>query len=240
MFFIVLLLINLLNCIFFQFKRKSDFIWIIHPFFYFLYNFLNKFIINFYKIYINNRERNKINKEIPALIDFLKSYVLAGLLLPSAIMEVQKQRKWCHAIEYSLQIISSNYAQGKSFRESLNLGIEISKIDQKQQFLCLLYLSLRLAYSTGENTASILEKVKQKTLDRLTLERKMKMVTAQMRMQSSVITSAPSFIAFVLYFVSPSYLLFFIHNSLGNLLLFIIIILNFLGAYFLHSILRIN
>lgn len=234
-----LFLINL----FFTFiinKNKYYYFFIIHPSIYFIilmairmFGLLNTF-------YIQRNEEKKITKEIPTLIDFLKSYMIAGLLLPNALEEVLKNKKWCRPISDTLNYICSNYMQGKSFKESLTNGINLVKYKKSRQYLCLLFVSLRLGYSTGENLTQILEKVKNKTQDRINLERKLKVTTAQMRLQATVIILSPLFLSIIVYFISPEYILFFFRTSMGLSLFILMIFMNICGAYFLNRILRIK
>ena len=224
----------------FEIKRNRDYLILIHPLIYFLYLFLNFIFIRGINYLLARREENKSMKEIPKLIDFLKSYLLAGLLLPNAMTAVLKQKKWCYPIRYSLTYICNHFDQGNSFKDSLSFGIEFTKAKKSRQYLCFLFLALRLGCSTGENLTQILEKMKDKTQDRLNLERKLKMTTAQMRLQSLVIILAPLFLSFILYLLSPEAILFFFRSPIGNILLVFMVILNIFGAYLIHQILRIK
>ncbi|MES2615767.1 MAG: hypothetical protein V4591_10165 [Bdellovibrionota bacterium] len=235
-----LFFINFFTFISFKRTSKKDYLFIFHPCIFIAVLLLIELFNVIKNFYSNFQEERKVTKEIPALIDFIKSYLLAGLLLPSALTFVLKQKKWCSPIQNSLSAICNNYAHGKSFQESLYCGINLTKTKQSYQYLCIFYLSLRLGYSTGENMTHILEKVKYKTQDRLNLERKLKMTTAQMRLQSLVIILSPFFLGFIIFLVSPEYILFFFQETVGRFLFIFMIILNVLGAYFLNRILKIR
>ncbi len=92
---------------------------------------------------------------------------------------------------------------------------------------------------SGENIINIIEKVKQKTQERLELNRKLKMTTAQMRLQALVILLSPVCLCFIIFFISPDYILFFINNYIGLTLLLLMVIFYILACYFLHKFLRI-
>lgn len=240
MIFIVLWSLNFILLLKFEISKKIDYLFLVHPIVYIFFKIFLEILekannkIRFY------REEKKIIREIPTLIDFLKSYMLAGLLLPAATMAVLKQKKWCYPIQYSLTHICNNYAQGKSFKICLTEAILLAKERKTRQYLSILYLSLRLGCSTGENLTQILEKVKDKTNDRLHLDRKLKMTTAQMRLQSMVIILAPIVLALIIYLIFPDYILFFFQTGIGNMLLCLMIALNLLGGYFINRILRIQ
>jgi tight adherence protein B len=234
-FFIQLMLLYLLDM-----KSKKDWLILLQPLI-FVFLFLVFPLLKSMKAKFDlQREEKKVIQEIPNLVDFLRSYLMAGFILPNAITAVLKQKKWSAPIQYSLTSVSNHFAQGKSFRESLSMGIEYAKAKKSRQYLCLLYLSLRLGSATGENLTHILEKMKHKTQDRLGLERKLRMTTAQMRLQALVITLAPSCLGGVVYLLSPDSILFFFQTFVGNALLILMIILNSLGAYFIFQILKIK
>ena len=238
--FFFMFLIQLIILFIFEMKSKRDYLLLIHPLLYFCFLLFNFIFIRGINYLLSRREEKKSIKEIPKLIDFLKSYLLAGLLLPNAMTAVLKQKNWCYPIRYSLTSICNHFDQGKSFKESLSFGLEFTKANKSRQYLCFLFLALRLGCSTGENLTQILEKMKEKTKDRLNLERKLKMTTAQMRLQSLVIILAPLFLSFILYLLSPEAILFFFRSSVGNILLIFMVILNFIGAYLINQILRIK
>ncbi len=235
-----LFLINFFFLTQFKFKKKRDYIFVVHPLLYLVFNIFYEILLLLKNIYFLIQDEKNIIKEIPILIDFLKSYLQAGLLLPMSVSSVLKQRKWCLPIQNSLIYICNNYAQGKSFKESLSAAILLVKEKKSRQYLCLLYLSLRIGCASGENIIQIIDKVKNKTQDRLSLERKLKITTAQMRLQSIVIILSPFFLAFIVYLISPEYILFFFNEIIGRALLTVMIVLNVLGAYFLQKILEIK
>lgn len=187
-----------------------------------------------------HREEKKITNEIPNLIDFLKSYLYAGLLPIQAISHALRQKKWCHTIRSTLGVVLNSNMQGKSLNACLTQGILKTQGKESRKYLHLLLSSLRLGCDTGANLIQILEKVQSKTEEKIQLERKIKVATAQIRLQALIIILAPFFLAFILYFLSPAYILFFIETQFGNFLLLIMIILNIIGAITLKSILKLE
>jgi tight adherence protein B len=238
--FLILFIINLYLC--FQKKPaiKNNFLFFLQPILYFLGLILIFYFAKLKEKFTDTLEDRKITREIPTLIDFLRSYLLAGMILPNALSLVLKQKKWCKPIMSCLSEICHEHAKGTRFQECLSHGIDFAKQTNSRQYLCLLFLSLRAGISCGENIGSILEKVKTKTQDRLELNRKLKLITAQMRLQSLVILLAPMGLGIIIQLISPNYLHFFFTSKCGHFLFAIMIILNLLGAYFLKKILTIK
>jgi Flp pilus assembly protein TadB len=191
------------------------------------------------KIFLYREEKN-ITKEIPTLIDFLKSYLYAGLLPIQALSFALKQKKWSPTTEYILTKILNQQMQGKSLESCLTSGILETQGKKTRRYLNLLLLSLRIGCLSGANLVQILEKVQSKTEEKLSLDRKISIATAQIRLQSWIIILAPIFLGLVLFFISPSYILFFFNDSKGNFLLLIMIFLNVTGALVLKSFLKLD
>jgi Flp pilus assembly protein TadB len=181
---------------------------ILHPIIFIIIVLSTKLLLKLQISYQTSKENLKITKEIPALIDFLRSYLLAGLLLPAAFNTVLKQKNWCKPILHSLTSISNSYSQGKSFKQCLSEGIVSLNGKKLHQYLNLMLISLKLGHSTGDNMTQILEKIKYKTQDCIDLERKLKITTAQIRLQSSIIILSPLFLAIIIYFISPRSIFF--------------------------------
>lgn len=187
-----------------------------------------------------HREEKKITKEIPTLIDFLKSYLYAGLLPTQAISFALKQKSWSTTTAHVLSTILNQHAQGKPFESCLTAGILETQGKATRQYLNLLLLSLRMGCTSGANLIQILEKIQKKTEEKLALERKIQISTAQIRLQSWVIALAPLFLAMILFFISPSYILFFLQEPKGNALLGLMIFLNVTGSLVLKSLLKME
>jgi tight adherence protein B len=209
-------------------------------FLYFIILFFNHFVLKIKKSIKQSQEIKKQKNEIPKLIEYMKSYVKSGLQ-PSQIVKILAQKKiWCVSIQKKLNDISNYNLQGTSFEQSVNMAIQkIVKTKSNQHFIFLLS-ALRLGHITGGNLISILEKVKLKTENSILIERKIKVTTAHMRLQSAVISLAPCVLALVLWVINPQYIEFFFTNPLGNFLFFIMILMNFIGFYFLKSIAKIE
>ena len=221
-------------------NKKYDYFLSLQPLAFVLFPWILKFMESVFLQYKLNREEKKIILELPGLIEFLKSYLLSGLHLPLALKSLLIQKKWCFPISSALSTICIHYSQGKGFTESLKFGISIAKEKKSRQFLFLLLTTIRQACTSSENVTQILEKVKQKALDSIQLERKIKTTTAQMKLQSFVIILSPIFLALILLLISPNNILFFVQTGVGKFLLFFMIVMNFLGAYFLNRILKIQ
>ena len=221
-------------------NKNNYILFFISPLIYLIYPLLKNFtyqkILNLkYKI-----ERKKQVKEIPKLVEYLKSYLKSGIQTSQAIKIISEKNKWSQPIKNSLTKITNYYSQGMSFESSIHMAILSLTSEKGDHFLIFFLTSLRLGHMSGGNMVSILDKVKIKIESSIFIEQKIKSTTAQMRFQSIIISLAPLAIAFVIWFIFPSYILFFINNEVGIYLLTLMILLNLVGFYLLKLISRLN
>lgn len=220
--------------------KKYFILFLISPILYLLFPIFIKYfyLIN---LRIKNRiERKNQMKEIPKLIEYLKSYLKSGIQATQAIQIISKKNKWTPPIQNSLSQITNYYSQGMSFESSINVVISSIPNHKYNYFLLFFLSSLKLGYSSGGNIVSILEKVKSKIESSIFLDQKIHATTAQMRLQAIIISLAPLALAFIIFFISPSYILFFFYNEIGNFLLFLMLSLNIIGFYLLKSISKLG
>ncbi len=242
LFFLFLLLLTFHALLIFEKKLTNKYFipLLINPILYFLFPFILKYF-QVLKISIQNEfERKKQVKEIPKLIEYLSSYIKSGIQVSQAIQFISKKNKWSSPIQNALSQITNYNSQGMSFESSVKITIFSIPKNKFNHFLHFFLSSLRLGHTSGGNMVTILEKVKNKIESSILLDQKIRATTAQMRLQAFVISLAPFVLALVIWFLSPSYILFFFNNEIGNCLLAIMIILNVIGFYFLKLISRLN
>lgn len=213
-------------------------IWVCSPAFLCLIWFLKYSLSWLTTMAQRQRQERLVTKELPVLIDFLRSYLMAGLLLPQALSHSLRVKKWCHPICQSLQEIQKSYAYGERFQKSVGHQTGFSGARPSRRFLHQLYLSLTNCPHSGDQVLVVLEKIKHKAQESLSLEKKLRTATAQIRLQSSIIFCAPLALAGILYLISSNSILFFFTEPIGHVLLFMMVILNLAGGLVLRRLTR--
>ncbi|WP_233231109.1 type II secretion system F family protein [Silvanigrella aquatica] len=176
---------------------------------------------------------------MPKLIEYFISYLKAGIQVPYCLNLILNKYKWSPPIQKTIYQIITFYNQGMSLDSAVKARI-ISLGNHKDHYFMVYFLtSLRVGYKSGGNMISTLENVKSKIESNILLKRKIKSTTAQIRLQALIIAMAPLILGIILWFIVPSYILFFFENAVGNLLLLMMIFLNMIGFYFLKMIARI-
>ncbi len=238
--FVCLFFINLFFFIWVKENFKNKFIFFMHPLLHVIYLMACISFVFLKHKFIKWQDEKKVLVQTLTLVDAIKSYLQAGMLPAQTISAVLSQRPWCHPIKNSLSQFCNYYAQGKSLQESLENAAQLSQKNGPHYYLYFLFSSLKISCYSGENIIYILDKVKQKTQNRIELTRKLKATTAQMKLQSIVILFSPFFLGVVIFIISPSHILFFINNFFGNSLAFIMVVLYTLACYFLKKLMVIK
>ncbi len=182
----------------------------------------------------------KQEEEIPKLIKLLISYLKAGVQLSQVFKVIENKKKWPLPIQTAIYKINRYYSQGMNFDQSIYSVTKSIKNNKKNYYLLLLLNTIKIGYMNSGNLVTILEKIDIRITEKLLLEKKMSATTAQIRFQSFIIGIFPLFIAFIIWIISPSYILFFFQNKIGILLLIIMILLNTTGFYILKKMAQLK
>ena len=178
--------------------------------------------------------------QLVSVIENLRGCLKAGMPLADALEFVYVKKDWIGAIDAVLKTVCQCRERGMAVRESLHAAMFALPRVGPQRFLRQLLHSLMIGQEMGGNVTKLLEKVQQKTQDSMELQRKIKVSTAQMRMQAWVVTLAPLVLAIILLVLSPGYILFFFQSVPGLLLLALMIFLNIVGAVLLKQISKVD
>lgn len=198
------------------------------------------FLINIIKSKIKNELSRKIHiNEIINIIEYLNSYIKSGLQPSQALLIIAKNKKWTSFTKKNINQVINYYSQGMSFTSSINNVVLSLEITENNKYIILFLTSLKIGCSSGGNIISILDKTKNKLVNKIKIQNKIRATTAQIRFQSIIISLAPLLISLIIWLISPSYILFFINEPTGNIFLIIMILLNLIGFYFLKLISRI-
>ena len=221
--------------------NKKYFIFLLtNPILYLFYPYI-LIRIRMIKIRLQNKmERKKHAKEITKIIEQFIFYIKSGIQPSQALQIISQKKKWTLSIKNSLSQITTYYSQGMSFESSINIVISSISNNKYNHFLLFFLFSLKLGYSSGGNIISILEKVRIKIENSILIEQKIKATTAQIRLQAIIISFSPLVLGVIIWFLSPSYIIFFFDNGVGNFLFVVMLLLNIIGFYLLKRISRLT
>ena len=188
-------------------------------------------------VWISRKEEREFQRAFPLFMDNLKFYLQAGLQLPQALHEILRNWQWPASLSVVMRRVLELHERGYALKDALNLENFPLTLNLRPEVILLLK-NLELSLQASGNVISLLEKFKQNIQMKMAIVQKVNVLTAQMRFQSLLICISPLFIALIVWFLNPAYILFFIRSDVGRLLLFFMVILNGVGMRVLHKMIK--
>lgn len=125
---------------------------------------------------------------------------------------------------------------GVSFEQALNNLYQRVPTES----LSLIVSALNIAAQSGGNLAENLERISTTLRMRLHLLGRVRALTSQGRMQAWVMASLPLALAFVLHWLDPESMSALWHTPAGWAVLFLIVVLEASGIFFIRRIVQID
>ena len=188
--------------------------------------------LNRYRSYLAEKRRKQIKEQFRDILYSISASVSTGRQMPEALFEAEQSMKLIYK-EDSLIVLELNNMVKRlnEYRESeeeilkdfaLRTGIE-----DISDFVDI-YLTCR---ETGGDLIRVLTKASEIIMDKITIEKEIRTITAQKQFEAKILTAIPLIILFFLQMVSPDYLTAMYDGIKGRILM--TIALSSLGfAYF--------
>jgi len=106
--------------------------------------------------------------------------------------------------------------------------------------LTLVVVAIETARRTGGNLTEIFERISSTIRERLRIERRIKTLTAQQRLQGIVVGCMPVIITAALMIVDPEMMIPFLHSTIGLVIVGVVALLILCGALVIRKIIRID
>ena len=170
---------------------------------------------------------------------------------PDALEFVARAMKSGHAFSVSLEMLHKEFAAplGTEFRrtfEEQNLGLPIEialeRLGTRMPLLDVRFFvsAVMLQKRTGGNLASLLENLAYLIRERFKLRARVRAVSVHGRISGLVLSMIPLVVAVLMFYTNPTYILFFFDDPDGKWMMFVCIILQFLGFISIRKIVDIG
>ncbi len=183
---------------------------------------------------MRTRRLRLFNTQFMEAIGGISNALKSGLSLRQAI-----ERAGMHypaPLSQELSMVSKETALGVTLEQSLeNLCARVGSED-----LDLFVTATAIVRDTGGNLSEMFDTIADTLRERNTIQGKIKALTAQGRLQGIVIGLMPVALGFILYKLDPNLILPLFHDPLGWLILFMIVLFEAMGAFFIRKIIRID
>ncbi len=178
--------------------------------------------------------KKNIDKQIVESIRIFRNVILSGQSVLQAIDTVSVQIK---------QPLSGEFKR-ISDRVSLGIGIDEALRDsslniQSEQYK-LFIDSVRVSNITGAKLSDILDKIEKSINQRLVIYAKVEALTSQGKMSGNIISVVPFFIVLFVYFAEPEMMGVLFTTLIGNIILFVSLLMMLLGSFFMRKISEID
>ena len=184
--------------------------------------------------YLDNKRREKFNLQLPEALATMSNALRAGFSISQAFDSVVEQGEKPMSEEFA--ILQQQLKIGMSFEDALeSLSQRVGSDD-----LMLVTTAILISRKTGGNVTEIFDKISETIRGRMRIERKVKTLTAQGRLQGVIVSAMPIFLGFVMTLIKPNLMIPFLTSMTGILAVLVMCALIFVGWLMIRKIIRID
>ncbi len=187
-----------------------------------------------YVEFLRNRRRLKFNLQLVEALASMSNALRAGFSINQAFESVVQNGEKPIAQEF--QVLLQQMRVGMSFDDALaSLDRRVGSDD-----LTLVCTSIDIARRTGGNLTEIFDRISDTIRGRMRIERRVRTLTAQGRLQGLVVTLMPFGLGIVMTVMKPSVMKPFLVSMKGGICIGITVALVVVGWLFIRRIIRID
>ncbi len=170
---------------------------------------------------------------------------------PDALEFVARAMRSGHAFSVSLEMLHREFPAplGQEFRrtfEEQNLGlpldVALERLGKRVPLLDVQFFvsAVLLQKRTGGNLASLLENLAYLIRERFKLRGRIRAVSAHGRISGLVLSMIPMVVAILMFYTNPEYILFFLDDPDGQVMMAVCIVLQLLGFISIRKVVDIG
>ncbi len=184
--------------------------------------------------WLDSRRRAKFNEQLPDALATMSNALRAGFSLSQAFDCVVEQGEKPMSEEFS--ILQQQLRIGMNFEDALeSMSDRVGSDD-----LTLVTTAILISRKTGGNVTEIFDKIAETIRGRMKIERKVKTLTAQGRMQGMVVSAMPVFLGIAITIIKPNLMLPFLGSIKGVVCVLVMTVLIVAGWLMIRKITKID
>ena len=161
--------------------------------------------------YLDAKRRAKFNEQLPEAIATMTNALRAGFSISQAFDSVVEQGEKPMSEEFA--ILQQQIKIGMPFEAALeSMSRRVGSED-----LTLVTTAILISRRTGGNVTEIFDRIAETIRGRMKVERKVRSLTAQGRMQGAVVSLMPFVLALIMTILRPGMMLPFLASATGVL-----------------------
>ena len=184
--------------------------------------------------YLDGRRRAAFNAQLPEALATMSNALRAGFSITQAFDSVVEQGEAPMCEEFA--ILQQQIKVGMTFEAALeSLSQRVGSED-----LTLVSTAILISRKTGGNVTEIFDRISETIRGRMRIERKIKSLTAQGRLQGVIVSLMPVFLGIVMTIIRPKLMLPFLASPVGALAVVATIALVTVGWMLIRKIIKID
>lgn len=184
--------------------------------------------------WLDQRRRDKFNMQLPEALATMSNALRAGFSISQAFDSVVEQGE--SPISEEFAILQQQLRIGMGFEEALDsMSARVGSED-----LTLVTTAILISRRTGGNVTEIFDKISETIRGRMKVERKVKTLTAQGRLQGLIVSAMPFFLGGVMTAIKPGMMIPFLTSAAGMASVAGMIVLIVLGWLMIRKIVKIE
>ncbi|MGN0833802.1 MAG: type II secretion system F family protein [Kiritimatiellia bacterium] len=185
-------------------------------------------------VFLDNRRRERFNLQLPEALATMSNALRAGFSISQAFDSVVEQGEQPMSDEFA--ILQQQLKIGMSLEDALeSMNRRVGSDD-----LTLVTTAILISRKTGGNVTEIFDRISETIRGRMRIERKVKTLTAQGRMQGVIVSVMPLFLGLIMTLVRPGMMIPYLTSAMGLLSVLAMCVLIFVGWLMIRRIVRID
>lgn len=184
--------------------------------------------------WLDERRRAKFNAQLPEALATMSNALRAGFSLSQAfdaVVDLGEQ-----PVSEEFRIFQQQIRIGMGFEDALeSLSQRVGSDD-----LTLVTTAILVSRKTGGNVTEIFDKISDTIRGRMKIERKVRTLTAQGRMQGLIVSLMPLALGVILTVMKPKLMIPFFCSAAGAVSIVVVVVLITVGWLIIRKIIRID
>jgi len=184
--------------------------------------------------WLDNRRRARFNAQLPDALATMSNALRAGFSISQAFDSVVEMGDKPMSEEFA--ILQQQLRIGMGFDEALDsMSHRVGSDD-----LTLVTTAILISRKTGGNVTEIFDKISDTIRGRQKIERKVRSLTAQGRLQGIIVSVMPLFLGILITIIKPGMMLPFLFSPIGACAILAMLVLITFGWIIIRKIITID
>ena len=193
---------------------------------------LGFFLIDIYFKFYDYIKKKQIEQDLLNAIIIMNNAFRSGRSTMQAIEIVSKELKGPIAQEFKKMHLEISYG--------LSLDVVFERFSKRVEEVSYITSSLSILNKTGGNIIKVFSSIEKMLFSKRKLRQEMKSLTSSANMISKILLIMPFIFVGIITILNPSYFMPLFNTNLGNILLFLIVLIYGLYAFIVNKIMKVR